>query len=309
MRRNSLIAAPALSSLSLLTLTACGGGNDAAPEPEPEETTQTETETEEPTATVTETVTAESPDEEPTGEDDGEDPAPDEPEGDGVPPGGAERLTEGEFDGTIHGEETQTVYSDEGAEVGAAGFAPEDGPLVVHAEPTRGSATVGELGPLDAVELAGRERHHPEDDEQGSWTEIVLADGYGWMESGQIGHGAGLYFFGETQDITEDYLDEVPPTEQSEAIVESVAERVIGPDEQMMDAEGEPAGPDWALISSPEDTGEEFYRADVTGYLDDSLAGERLFITVEGVDGDYQLVQVERTLICQRGVGDDGLCL
>lgn len=88
-----------------------------------------------------------------------------------------------------------------------------------------------------------------------------------------------------------------------------MAERVIGPYEDMTDPDGEPIGPDWALISSPKDHGEEFYRADVMGYLDDSVAGERLFITVEGADGGYELVQVERSLICQRGVADGGLCL
>ncbi|WP_208012932.1 hypothetical protein, partial [Nesterenkonia salmonea] len=256
--------------------------------------------------TTTETVTEEPPEEDSTGQDDDEDV---DAEDSSLPPGGAERMESEELDESIHGEETEMFHSEEGAEVGAAGFAPQDGPLLVHAAPSRESDTVGELGPLDAVELAGRERHHPDDEKQGSWTEIILADGYGWVESGQLGHGSGLFYFGETQDVTQEYLDEVPAAEQSEVIVESVAERVIGPEEEMIDEEGEPAGPDWALISSPEDHGETFYRADVTGYLDDSLAGERLFITVERVNGDYELVQVERTLICQRGVADDGLCL
>lgn len=307
MRRSRLITITSLSSLSLLALAACNGNDDATPEPEPDQTTQTETE--EPQPTATETVTEEAPEEDSAEDDNGKDADPEDLEGGALPPGGAERIEDEDLDESLHGEETEMFYSDEGAEVGAAGFAPQDGPLVVHAAPTRESDAVSELGPLDAVELAGRERHHPEDGDQGSWTEIVLADGFGWVESGQLSDGGGLFYFGATQDVTDDYLEEVPPAEQSEVIVESVAERVIGPEEETVDPEGEPAGADWALISSPEDHGEEFYRVDVTGYLDDSLAGERLFITVEVSEGGYELVQVERTLICQRGVGDEGLCL
>lgn len=59
------------------------------------------------------------------------------PDENALPPGGADRVEEGGFD-------------------------------VVYAEPTRESDTAGELGPLDAVDLAGRQRQHPEDDDQGT---------------------------------------------------------------------------------------------------------------------------------------------
>ncbi|TLP78977.1 hypothetical protein [Nesterenkonia sphaerica] len=270
--------------------------------------TQTETVTAEPESPVDETASPEGDDEElPEDPDDEPGAEGEEPPEDGdVPPGGAERIPEGEFNDSVHGEETETFYSEEGSEVGAAGFAQDEGPLVVPAEPTADAETVGELGPLDAVELGGRER---QDDTSSSWIEVVLAEGYGWVESGQIDRGAGLFFFGETQDITDEYLHEVPPTESSEALVESLAEQVTGPEEEMLDAEGDPAGPRWTLVSSPADYDEEFYRVDVTGYLDDSLAGERLFITLEESGAGYELGQLERTLICRRGVADEGLCL
>lgn len=77
----------------------------------------------------------------------------------------------------------------------------------------------------------------------------------------------------------------------------------------MTDDEGESMGPDWTLISTPEDYEEEFYRLDVLGMMDDSVGGQRLFVTVEEAADGYELAQVESTQLCLRGVSEDGLCL
>lgn len=286
----------ALGLGALLALVACapedadGTEDEVSPEP-----TATETVTEDPEDSAAggeHSDPADEPDEEPPAE-----------ESD-LPPGGAERLEEitedgeaAQLPGHISAEEA------EGAEAGVAGLASEDMPLEVHAAPAPDAEVVAELGQLDAVLLGGRGWSPPEDaEEEGVWTEIQLADGYGWIQG-------GVYYFGNTEDITDTYIDEVPPAEDEREIAVSVAERAIESDEDLTDEEGEPVGPDWELISSPEDHGEEFYRIDVLGMMDDSRAGERLFISVDEVSDGYQLAQVERTLICYRGVSDRGSCV
>ena len=65
-------------------------------------------------------------------------------------------------------------------------------------------------------------------------------------------------------------------------------------------------------------TGEVTY--DVVGFADDSVAGERLRITGRRMIADlphtavasvfaYELIGVESTIICYRGVTADGICL
>lgn len=38
-----------------------------------------------------------------------------------------------------------------------------------------------------------------------AWAEVQLAEGYGWVESGQIETGGGLCYFGGTEENTEEY--------------------------------------------------------------------------------------------------------
>ena len=289
----------------MLVVTACAPDDPSAtgqeePSPEP---TVTETVTDEPQSPEAEDPEAEETEEEEpdeTTEDVTEEPG----NGDGgLPPGGTERLDEITVDGEPFQAHTGVSAEEaEGEEAGVAGLADEDLPLEVRGAPSNDAEVVAELGQLDAVLLAGRGWLPPDEAEaEGSWTEIQLADGYGWVQ----GH---LYYFGRTEDITEAYIDEVPPAEDEHQIAQSVAERAAE-SEDLTDDEGEPIGPDWEMISSPQDYGEEFYRADVVGMLDDSVAGERLFVHVDQVSDGFQLAQVERTLICYRGVSDDGLCV
>lgn len=213
-----------------------------------------------------------------------------EPPGDEVPSGGSEQIPEEE----LPGEDVELFYQ-EGDELGVAGLDPEDAPLEVLQVPLdQDGEVVGELEPLDAVVVTGRQRQDPDDAGAGIWTEVELADGYGWVEG-------GLAYFAGTEDVTEDYIDEVPPAEDAQTIAEGVAERAAGEDTD------QDPGPEWTLISTPDDYGEDFYRLDVTGLMDDSLAGYRLFVTVEDTGEGYELTQVEQTQLCQRGVAE-GLC-
>lgn len=279
----------AWSAVSLLVLTACAGddgqdldqgGQDDAPQED---------------AAQDDTGQQDAPDQQGSDEDedaphqDAEAEAQETPGGE-VPAGGSEQVPEEE----LPGEDVELFYQ-EGDELGVAGLDPEDAPLEVLEVPLEQDGdVVGELEPLDAVVVTGRQRQDPDDAEAGIWTEVELADGYGWVEG-------GLAYFAGTEDVTEDYIDEVPPAEDAQTIAEGVAERAAGEDT------GQDPGSEWTLISTPDDYGEDFYRLDVTGLMDDSLAGYRLFVTVEDTGEGYELTQVEQTQLCQRGVAE-GLC-
>lgn len=212
--------------------------------------------------------------------------------GSGLPPGGTARMAQEDLHKDLHGEDSElSFYSDEGAGVGVAGLDPSEDRLAVYAEPTRSSEVTAELESLDEVNLAGRERSHREPDPEtqpdetaqgsgqedvGTWVEIELADGYGWFH--RPAQDAGIYWFGGTTEVTEDF-QEVPAAEDPRELAESVGTRVA-------DAGAEPGlddpdfGPSWVLLSEPADFDEGFYRIDVTGFMGHSVAGNRLLVHV-----------------------------
>lgn len=216
--------------------------------------------------------------------------------GERTPPGGTDEVPEAELPGVEH-----EAFSEEGDELGVAGLDPDDAPRDVYAAPAPGgdADVVGELEPTDAVIITGRQRSDVDDPDFGIWTEVELADGYGWVEG-------GLAYFAGTEDITEDYIGEVPAAPDAQAVVEEVAERYSKP---WREDGATPDAGQIAVITTPEDFGEEFYRVDVTGMPDDAGVGARLFVTVEEASDGYELTHLERTQLCQRGVSDDGLCL
>lgn len=316
MRRTTaplLLTVTAIGGLSALLLSGCGtddAGPGAASAPPQSDSPAVEGSTSAPTAQDTQdsVATPDSSDADESSADAAETSSPPEdaatrrPPGGGLPPGGADRIDGEELDPTIHGEaSTRGFYSEEGAEVGVAGLDPAADPLPVYAEPTRSSQVVGELESTDAVQLGGRERQHRDGDVLGLWTEIQLADGYGWLPSSP--EPGGIYWFGGTEEITEEFRDVAShedPLELVEAVGAARVERAGGGEHGM--------GPARVLISEPEDFGEEFYRVDITGMPDDSVSGERLFVTLEDAGSSYELREVRRTMICYRGVTDSGLC-
>lgn len=201
---------------------------------------------------------------------------------------GAPSPTQDPEEITVPGEQVETFFSTAGQEVGVAGLAPDQEPLEVRAVPSSEGETVAEIDRLGAVELAGREWNNPALEDEGYWAEVLVDGQRGWMLSGNLYHFAG------TSDVTDDYAG-VPAADSAQAAAQAVAE----------DAAREA---DWILLTTPEYAGEPFYRVDVTGMRDDSVAGERLFITVGENNGRYEVDEVERTLICQRGVSGD-LCV
>lgn len=180
----------------------------------------------------------------------------------------------------------------------------------MYALPGEHSEVVAELEPTDAVLLTGRVRNLTtavEDEGQGIFTEVELADGYGWVQM------ANFYHFGAHQEATAEFIDEVPPTEDARELVGSVGERATGgepgTDQTSEDPGAEDYGPDWVVVTGPEDFDEDFYRVDVTGRMDDSVAGRRLFVYVDEAAGGYELARVDATALCYRGVSEDGLCV
>lgn len=294
-----LSAAAAWSTAALLTLSACGPDQEGEPAPATDQDQATPT-TPEPTDTADEaTETPESDDdatgtgtgtEEPTA--DATDTAADpEPE---LPIGGTDRVDDAE----LPGESAATYFSREGEAVGVVG---SPGPLPVLAVPTvegEMDEMVGEVFATDTVLLGGRERYVPESEQ--SWIEIELAEGYGWVQAGHF------YYFGEHEDITDQYADQVSASADPEELALQVAELHTADWGEEGQAEG---GPAVEIVNNPDFVDVDYYIVDATGMMDDSVAGDRLFVTVEESDAGYELSQVERTVLCMRGVSDDALCV
>lgn len=315
-RRPALLTAAL--AVGALTITGCGSAEED-PEAGATPTDQATQQQDAPEATpepeaaeesATPSADGDDADEADQTEDDSESPSSENqasPEGEetgppqGPPAGGAPQAEEGD----LAGEDPSVSYFGQApAEVGVAGLDPEDAPVEVYALPGGDSEVVAELHPTDAVDLAGRERNlnASGDEGQSLWTEVQLADGYGWAE---VSH---FLYLSATEDVTEDYIEDVPPTQEPRALAESVGERATGGDPGEEDADADDYGPRWVVITEPEDFGEEFYRVDVTGAMSDSGAGHRYFVHVEQHADGYQLTEVRATAFCYRGVGDSGLC-
>lgn len=285
----------AWGAVCLLALTACAGDDSQEVEDgSSEDAVQDDSGTDDDQSVRDDSAAEDGADQDDRTAREGQDREHDQP-GEEVPSGGSEQVPEDELPG-----EDVELYYEQGEELGVAGLDPEEAPLEVFDLPLdQDGDVVGELEPLDAVTVTGRQRQDPDDPEAGIWTEVELSDGYGWVDG-------GLTYFAGTEDVTEDYLHEVPPAEDAQTIAEGVAERAAGdgPDQQRE--------PERTLISTPEDHGEDFYRLDVTGLQDDSVVGYRLFVTVEESGEEagegFELAEVEQTQLCRRGVTDDGSC-
>lgn len=298
-------AMAACGAVSVFLLTSCASGAD--------ETAS------EPTGAVTDEAPDATADTAPEAE---ASPTPDESEeNDSGTVEGAERIP----DDQLPVAPSEMYFSAEGEEVGIAGLESHqvidvfDMPdLSPHVSDTSGDAELlGGVGPLDSLVLAGREVNLLDLDEVDAghesestlWAEVQLGQGYGWLQP------QNLYYFGPTSDVTGDFEGRVPAAEDPEVLAKGVAIRATiraetgeVPEEVEDDAEASTVA-QWTLVSAPEDFDEEFYRIDITGLPDDSVGGERLFVTVQAGDAGYAVATVESTLLCARGVSDDGLCV
>lgn len=167
-----------------------------------------------------------------------------------------------------------------------------DDVLNVRAGPGVDAEVVATLAPLATdVAATGAARLLP-----GSiWLEVEVDGTTGWANS------SFFAFLGSTDDITARIVEdeERPRAATLEELAQLVAARVASqePASRIVISDGPSVG----------DLGE--VTVDVVGLGDDAAAGLRLvvFATVEA-DG-FTLRTVERTVLCGRGVTDDGICV
>lgn len=271
-----------LAAAAAFVLAACGGPAD--PEQPPEETAVTEqpeadpqeTATDEPGTEPEETPEGRSGDTEGIGADDDAT----APERQGTDP-----VPEEELPGSDFG----LYFSEQGAAVDVVGV-PDGDVLFVRELPDHTAQEVGRLSPTGDAVLAGRERSV----EHGIWAEIELADGVGWVNSRYLG-----YLAEPGEDITGELTHDSGQEDASGLVADIAQERV---DEHTLESDA----PQWVLIQAPSDS--PVYRVDVFPFFDDAVYGERLEIHIEETADGAEVTQVQRTLICSRGVSD-GLCV
>jgi hypothetical protein len=101
----------------------------------------------------------------------------------------------------------------------------------------------------------------------------------------------------ETSPELSDALAALPPASSAESLLVAVAHRVqaLRPDETLKFG--------WYLAPSGESAGAWLQ---LTGTLDDSIAGEELRVEMEGAEGSWQVVLVESATHCRRAVDAEG---
>lgn len=280
-----------MGACSALILGACGNGGDDNAGAENNG---------DPMTTVTETMvpadndSAAGDDAGGGGEDSGNiapgEPAPGDNAGDGSGgsgDNGDDSTAPGEV--TVPGEQVETYFSNEGAMVGIAGLDSANAPEIIRTQPSFDAEQVSEVWRTGSVELAGREWNNTTLPDEGYWAEVRLDGIQGWMPS------ANLFYFGGVEDVTGEYADIEPVQDPYQAL------GTIG--ERSANGMGR-----WAVVTTPDDTGDGAYRLDVTGMQDDAQAGERLRVSFDEDHGLFRVAQVERTLLCARGV-TEGMCV
>lgn len=150
--------------------------------------------------------------------------------------------------------------------------------------------SVGTLEPLGVSPAYGEIRRR----EDGShWAQVMKTDGwFFWMN---MKH---LAFPGEATDITAD-LPELPSADTVEEAGLLVARQRTA---------DQPPSVDTVVVDGPVEGDAGEVVIDVVGLGDDALAGERLRVVTERTGQGHTVRSVELTLLCARGVTEDGLC-
>lgn len=180
----------------------------------------------------------------------------------------------------------------EGQSYSVVGVAFDD-TLNVRIGPGPEFAAVAQLDPTGSAEATGEDRLV----DSGLWLRLDVDGTTGWANY------RFLSIPGQTDDITSQIRDawggDEPAPETMEELGLLVAETRASQD-----------GPESRIVIVVEatvgDLGE--ITIDVLDLGDDSVAGERLVVFGEPIDGGFMLRTVERTILCDRGV-DDGLCV
>lgn len=283
-RANRSAALLGAATALLLTLAACSSGGDL--EIIADDSTPTPAPTAEPTAPPdAEPTTAPEPQPEAT------------PTPDATPTPEATPTASATATPSMPGEPFDFLVPADGEVVGVIGVAFDD-ILEIHELPGENTPLVGELPNLaDDVEGTGEGRQLP----NSIWWRIRWQGIDGWVGSGFMAR------LGDTFDITSEVITQNGNNGMG-------AETML--DLGMMVADlrksTEPASRIVVVVAptvSDDLIGE--ITIDVVGLGDDAVRGERLHVFGDGFDqgGEgFSLDAVEMTLLCARGVTDDGLC-
>jgi hypothetical protein len=181
-----------------------------------------------------------------------------------------------------------------GAELAVVGVEHDD-VLNVRVAPGIESETVAELAPTATGLFAtGHHRSLP-----GSiWYQVAVDDVTGWVS------GAFVGYLGLTDDATAEVIAILAETPNSETMLDLglIVAEVMASDEPSSRTV-------MSVAPTVGDLGEVTY--DIVGLGDDALGGVRLHVFGEPAEGGegFVLSNVERTIICSRGVTPDGFCI
>lgn len=196
--------------------------------------------------------------------------------------------------GDLPGERIE-IFPYEDASLGVVGVAADD-VLNVRSGSGVDFDVIAELDPLATGVIATG--HNRSLDGEGFWSEIVVDGETGWANVAFLSH------LGQVADIT----TEIAPTPADRPTAETMLQ--LGRRVAEGRASDEPES-DVVVVDGPTvgDLGE--ITVDVIGLGDDAVGGERLHIFGQPDPGgeSFTLRTVERTLLCTRGVSEDGLCL
>jgi hypothetical protein len=179
-----------------------------------------------------------------------------------------------------------------GQTVAVVGVASND-VLNLRAIPGADQAVLEEIPPLyDSLTALGKTRQLP----QSLWIAVDYEGTEGWVNLRYIA------YLGDTTDATGTVLRDLGDSPAAETIegLGSIVVETFTSDNLF----SEPILADTRVTSSE---GEVTY--DVTGSEDDSVRGVRVVVTGTPYSGGFTLDRVETTVLCARGVTDDGVCI
>lgn len=278
-RRRTWWAVLAAVAMATLVLGACSGDDD-------DSSSDTDNDT---TSETTTPPGSTEPDA--TGDADGT------PLGDGVPtPEGdgsgdtvvaTTPIPDGDLPGTVF-----DLFPYEGAAMAVVGVTSDD-VLNVRRLPDPGAPRVAALDPLSSGEAIATGRNR----QLGSgeiWAEVVIGDSYGW---------ANTRYLLQAGSVTDDTATTFGADRPTAGTMLELA-GIVG------DAYASTEPPsEIVIVSDPTDGDLSEVVIDVLGLGDDAAGGIRVHLFAERSGGQFQLRTVETTILCTRGVTDDGRCL
>lgn len=175
----------------------------------------------------------------------------------------------------------------EGAELAVVGVAAGD-VLDVRGGPGVAFPALGGIEPLGTTTATGRSRMA----EDAVWTEVTADGATGWAN---LRH---LAYAGQVTDVTSE-LGALPAGPDLVALARAVAGD--GPDGD--------APPEVVVVDGPRVGDLAEVTVDVLGLADDAVLGSRLHVFAQPDGAGFTVRTVERTVLCARGVDDEGLCV